>query len=173
MFRAQASTQVESFSGGHQWLLRSVQGAQEDTADFLGGRATLVSAVGLLIFWRITFSPKGKMCVDFASYILFALEVALVHLPVFTESCVWDAFSIIKYFYLWKKFHLFPSLSWWFSVSPLSTSPLPMQSKSHASFFLPSHWLYGNSLLSIKATWGQGPSGLEEWLFGSQNKPMH
>lgn len=44
------------------------------------------------------FSPKGKMCVDFASYIIFTFEVALVHLPVFTESCVWDAFSRISIF---------------------------------------------------------------------------
>lgn len=46
------------------------------------------------------FSPKSKLCVEFASHIIFTFEVALVRLPVFTESCVWDAFSIIKYFYL-------------------------------------------------------------------------
>lgn len=41
------------------------------------------------------------MCVDVASYTILTSEVALVHLPVFTESCVWDAFfSIIKFFYL-------------------------------------------------------------------------
>lgn len=46
------------------------------------------------------FSPNGKMLVGFASYFVFTFEVALVHLSVFTESCIWDAFSIIKYFYL-------------------------------------------------------------------------
>lgn len=62
-----------------------------DTAAFPGGRATLCLVES---FWRIRFSPKGKMCVDFASYTIFTLEVALVHLPVFTESCVWDAFFL-------------------------------------------------------------------------------
>jgi hypothetical protein len=43
------------------------------------------------------------MCVDFASYTIFTLEVALVHLPVFTEPCVWDAFSYNKVFLFVKK----------------------------------------------------------------------
>jgi hypothetical protein len=34
------------------------------------------------------------MCVDVASYTILTSEVALVHLPVFTESCVWDAFFL-------------------------------------------------------------------------------
>ena len=38
------------------------------------------------------FSPNGKMLVGFASYFVFTFEVALVHLPVFTESCIWMLF---------------------------------------------------------------------------------
>lgn len=52
------------------------------------------------IISRKLFSPNGKMLVGFASYFVFPFEVALVHPPVFTESRIWDAFSIIKYFYL-------------------------------------------------------------------------
>lgn len=38
------------------------------------------------------------MLVGFASYFVFTFEVALVHLPVFTESCIWDAFFYNKVF---------------------------------------------------------------------------
>lgn len=83
MFRAQASTQVESFSVGHQRLLRSVQRAQEDTAALLGGRATPVSADGLLI-WRITFSPKGNVWIlPLTFYLLWKLHL-------FTYQCSWN-----------------------------------------------------------------------------------
>lgn len=99
MLRAQASASVYDsvcFSGTlaatccRLQLLRWVQGARQDAAASPGDRATFVS--GWDHFWKITFSPKGKMLVGFASYFVFTFEVALVHLPVFTESYIWDAF---------------------------------------------------------------------------------
>lgn len=98
MFRAQALTQVESFSGGHQQF--EVGAGNSAGHCCLPSQEAGPSLCLMGSFWRIKVSPKGKMCVGFASYIIFTFEVALVHLPVFTESCVWDAFSIIKYFYL-------------------------------------------------------------------------
>jgi hypothetical protein len=39
----------------------------------------------------------------------------------------------------------------------VALGPLPVQSKSLASISLLSHCLYGNTLLPIKASWGQEP----------------
>ena len=48
-----------------------------------------------------------------------------------------------------------PSALWWFSVFPFFPSVSPVQSKSPVSISLPSHWLYGNSLLSVKPAGGR------------------
>ena len=53
--------------------------------------------VGSPLQENITFFLEGKMLIGFLPlYFVFTFKVALVHLPVFTKSCIWDAFSIIK-----------------------------------------------------------------------------
>ena len=50
---------------------------------------------------------------------------------------------------------------------PLSLGLLLVQSKS-AAVSLPSHWLYGSSLLSTEVNCEEGPSCLEVWLLGAK-----
>ena len=51
----------------------------------------------------VHFLIKAECLYVLPLYFVFTFKVALVHLPVFTKCYIWDAFSIIKYYHLWKK----------------------------------------------------------------------